>query len=326
MAATWRHRRRELPGEAVRLPSWAEIEEHPVADLVPRSPAAELAAVLQRSRRELDAAARAGAEGRAQGLRALAEQAVLAIELEGVLDSCARRRDERAAEDLHASVRSLTERMLAHIAATGLEVVRLRGRNARAVLDLVEVDSWCYDDSYVGEVVIDELEVAIRLDGRPLRLGRVVIGAPHNAAYDPANQAGPVSAAPPPGPSSGRIRCPVDGCGAESEPGAEVCGACLTQLDGYIRLSLYPQSLFDRGLHAARAGDSATARDCFAAVVLWQPDDLRARNAYALACLQARDTAAARRAWENILSHAPGNSLALRGLAALPRGTRSDSR
>src|SRR5690606_11885842 len=67
---------------SVSVPIWIEFEERPVPDFELRAPARELAAVLQRYRADLDAAARAGAEGRAQSLLALAEQAVLAIELE----------------------------------------------------------------------------------------------------------------------------------------------------------------------------------------------------------------------------------------------------
>jgi hypothetical protein len=47
---------------------------------------------------------------------------------------------------------------------------------------------------------------------------------------------------------------------------------------------------------------------------------MRARNAYALACLEAGDRAAARRAWSEVLDAAPDDTLAQRGLWALARG------
>ena len=314
-----------MPGEDGQVPKWAEFDERPAAELEPRGPAAELAEVLQRSRRELDAAARASAQSRVQGLRALAEQAVLAIELEKVIEVHAARRDDGSADRLHAALRTLKDRMLAHVAAAGLEVVRLRGVSARAVYDFVEVDGWCYGDAYPSAVVVDELEVAVTLDGRPLRMGRVVIGAPREPPQRPADAGHPVAAqalraqSDPPARSPGRVACPVEACGTENDPGAEYCSGCLTQLAGYIRLSLHPDALFNRGLRAARAGDAGSARDCFAAVMLWQPDDVLTRNAYALACLQARDPAAAQRAWEEVLSLAPEDALARRGLAALPK-------
>jgi hypothetical protein len=316
-------------------PTWEEFEERPVAELELRSPAAELAEVLQRSRANLEAAARAGAESRAQGLRALAEQAVLAVELENVLD---RHPAWEVATSLYAALRGVKERMLLHIATMGLEVVRLRGASASNVRDIIEVESWRYDDAYASEVVVDELEVAVRLDGTLVRMGRVVIGAPCNApsregggAVEPTPapavpkpRATPTIPAPHaiptgPSPSGRRIVCPVAGCGAENDAGTEVCVGCLTHLAGYIRLLLHPRVLFNRGLRAARAGDSGDARDCFAAVVLWQPDDLSTRNAYALACMDARDRPAARRAWEEVLSRSPRDSMATRGLSALAR-------
>ena len=264
-----------------------------------------------------------------QGLRALAEQAVLAIELKKVIEVHAARRDDGSADRLHAALRSLKDRMLAHVAAAGLEVVRLRGVSARAVYDLVEVDGWCYGDAYPSAVVVDELEVAVTLDGRPLRMGRVVIGAPREPPPRPADAGHPVAAqalraqSDPPARSPGRVACPVDACGTENDPGAEYCSGCLTQLAGYIRLSLHPDALFNRGLRAARAGDAGSARDCFAAVMLWQPDDVLTRNAYALACLQAQDPAAAQRAWEEVpVAGARGRTGAARARRSAQAGRR----
>lgn len=300
------------------------------------SPAAELAQVLQRAHADLEAAARAGAESRVQGLRALAEQAVLAVELENVLERDPAWRGDATLRRLYATLRGLQERMLGQIAATGLEVIRLRGASAGSVRDVIEVESWRYDEAYAGEVVVDELEVAVRLDGRPVRMGRVVMGAPAGAASQvqaPAERSATPQAAPAaptaspalsrPARPDGHIVCPVPGCGAENDTGTEVCVGCLTPLSGYIRLLLHPHALFNRGLRAARAGDSRAARDCFAAVVLWQPEDVAPRNAYALACLSAGDRTAARRAWEQVLERSPRDAIAARGLTALARAAVS---
>jgi Tfp pilus assembly protein PilF len=285
-----------LASQELNVPTWADFDERPAAELQLRSPAAEIAAVLQRSRADLDTAARAGAESRAEGLRALAEQAVLAVELEKVLDGhVAACRDDAALQRLHPALAAVKDRMLAEIAAAGLEVVRSRGD-------------------------VDELEVGVRLDGmplRPVRAGRGARGVPVTSRALASFQPAPAPAA------AGRITCPVVSCGAENDADAEVCVGCLTQLAGYIRLSLHPHVLFNRGLQAARAGDSASARECFAAVVLWQSDDIGTRNAYALACLEAHDRPAARRAWEEVLARAPGDAVALRGLSALARMERS---
>jgi hypothetical protein len=304
----------------VHTPSWIEFAERPVPEFEVSAPASELASVLQRYRADLDAAARAGAEGRAQGLRALAEQAVLAIELEKQL--------ERSGGPSLEPLRALRDRMLSQIEAAGLEIVRLRGAAASEVAGLVQVDSWRYDDIYTSEVVIEELEVAVRHLGVPLRLGRVVMGAPPTGGPRlvddrPDADATPTPPIPhaalssPPGASPARIVCPVADCGAENDVDAEVCVACLTQIAGYRRLWLYPQVLFNRGLQAARAGHSQAARDCFAAVVLWSPEDIETRNAYALACLESHDAEAARRAWEEVLTRAPADTRARRGMRAL---------
>ncbi len=117
-----------------------------------------------------------------------------------------------------------------------------------------------------------------------------------------------------------RVNCPALGCGGENDVRAEVCRHCLTPIEAYCRLALHPLTLFNRGLTAARAGEMALARECFAAVVFWQPEDLAARNAHALACLEARDDAAARQGWREVLERSPTDAFATRGLAALSRG------
>lgn len=306
--------------EELTAPAWAEFDELEVVELEPRSPADELADVLRRSRADLEAAVRAGADSRAEALRALAEQAVLAVELEDLLE-----RDALRAGEALPALRALKDRMLAHVGATGLEVVRLRGASAGSVRDIVDVESWRIDDGYACEVVADELEVAVRLDGVAIRKGRVVMGAPRasDAERAYAHRSSTAADRLPPAParasagSGVRVVCPIDGCGAENEPTSEFCVGCLAQIGGYVRLALHAGALYNRGLRAARAGDSRRARDLFAAVVQWQPDDVATRNAYALACMDLLDWPAARGAWEEVLALAPHDPVARRGLAAL---------
>jgi hypothetical protein len=309
--------------DQVEPPTWEDFEETSVPEFRPRSPHAELADVLRRYRADLDAAARSAAYGRAQSLRALAEQAVLAVELERLLD-------RQAAEmgDRFQALRRLKDRMLERVEEAGLEVVHLDGASAEEVAGLAEIEHWLFADSYLSPVVVEELEAAVRVDGAPLRMGRVVMGAPRGQAVaqpidsvrgpePPAAAVRPPDVSAAPSADRTRIVCPIEDCGAQNEPDAEVCVACLTLLVGYRRLSLYPEVLFNRGLRTARAGDSRTARECFAAVALWLPEDARARNAYALACLDAADGAAAARAWSEVLALAPDDPLAVRGLKAM---------
>lgn len=307
-------------------PTWAEFDDRPSVDFDPRSPAAELAAVLRRLRHDLDEAGRASAESRAQGLRGLAEQAVLAVELEGLLDARGADLGGGIPEDARRGLRRLKDRMLAQVAGSGLEIVRLQGAYLRDVADLAEVECWSYDEVHSDPVVVQELEAAVRLDGATLRRGRVVVGGRRDACVAGEQRsrsgqrtpAGSVEDGPgvdrPPLP---RITCPITSCGAENHAASEVCIGCLTPLAAFARLTLYPAALFNRGLVAARAGESRVARECFAAIVLWHPQDVTTRNAHALACLESRDEPAARRAWEQVIERSPRDSLALRGLAAL---------
>lgn len=136
-------------------------------------------------------------------------------------------------------------------------------------------------------------------------------GDPHDAV--PARVPGPP------------IICPIASCETANEPDAELCRGCGVPLAGYVRMLRHPAALFNRGLQAARGGDSAAARELFAAVVLWYPHDNEARNAHALACLDCGDRQAARRGWEQVLRRAPRDPLATRGLAALRRRRKSPS-
>jgi hypothetical protein len=224
-------------------------------------------------------------------------------------------------------LRALKDRMLEQIEATGLEVMHLEGASADEVFGMVEIERWRFAESYPAPVVVEELEVAVRLDGSPLRLGRVIMGAPpeHPVASpidlvrvdEPAGEPGPVVKLVVEGRAGATLACPIEDCGTPNDPDAECCAGCLTQLVGYRRLTLYPELLFNRGLEAARSGNIRAARDFFAAVALWLPDDARARNAYALACLDGGDRNTARRVWSDVLELCPDDALAPRGLWAL---------
>ena len=287
--------------------------------------------MLQRFRDDLDEAGRAGAESRLQGLRTLAEQAVLAVELEKLLERHAAELRDPMANGALPGLAALKDRMLDHVASAGLEIVRLCGARASAVTDLAEVECWRWDGLYASPVVVEEVEAAIRVDGAPLRRGRVVIAGPHGPQSQ--NEARPVQVeqpAPDPGLGStsaapvkrpARITCPIAGCGVENQATAATCVGCLTPLAGFTRLSLPPDVLFNEGLQAARIGDSAVARECFAAILEWHPDDITTGNAHALACLDAGDVGAARSGWEHVLACSPSDSLAARGLACLEKNS-----
>jgi len=113
--------------------------------------------------------------------------------------------------------------------------------------------------------------------------------------------------------------CPVGTCQTENELHADVCVRCGIPLQGYKRLKFYPSHLFNTGLAKARDGQFRQARDFFAAVVLWYPMDVEARNALAMACFAQGDNNEAYQQWSIVLQQIPTNFTALHGLETLAK-------
>ena len=119
-----------------------------------------------------------------------------------------------------------------------------------------------------------------------------------------------------------RLQCPISSCLADNEWEAEYCIRCGVSLRSYAQFLRYPSLLFNQGLVAARAGQVGRARDCFAAVVYWCPNDLEARDALALACHTLGDVTEAEVQWEAVLARSPSDMLATQGLSALTPAKR----
>jgi len=147
-----------------------------------RSPAAEMAGVLQRYRNDVDTLVAQAAEARIDSMRALADQAVLAVQLESALALYETRLFDAAMGKVHQHLRIIKDRMIQGTEAAGLEVVRLVGLPYDEVAGMVEVDGWLHREELVAEVVLEANEPAVRSNGAVLRLGRVVMGAPMHAA------------------------------------------------------------------------------------------------------------------------------------------------
>lgn len=120
-----------------------------------------------------------------------------------------------------------------------------------------------------------------------------------------------------------KIGCPQSSCRAENEASANECILCGTPLQSYVRLRSHSAHLFNEGLASARNGEFEQARDRFASVVYWNPNDVEARNALAMACLELDNLKEAKRQWEIILERAPTDTqasaylLARRGLSQI---------
>ena len=114
-----------------------------------------------------------------------------------------------------------------------------------------------------------------------------------------------------------QLMCPITTCRAENDLVAEVCIQCGTPLNMYRKLSIYPAQLFNQGLEAARQGHVKRARDMFASVIYWCPNDKEAHNALAMACYELKDFKEARLHWQLVLAHTSHDAFALRGMKAL---------
>ncbi len=114
-----------------------------------------------------------------------------------------------------------------------------------------------------------------------------------------------------------QLICPLTTCRTENAIVAEACIRCGSPLSTYKKLSIYPAQLFNQGLEVARQGQVKQARDLFASVVYWCPNDKEARNALALACFALYDFVEAHRHWEEILMQTPQDTIAMQGIEAL---------
>lgn len=162
---------------------WTTFAPRPaVADGDLISPAAEVAAVLQRYRIDVDAARAATDDARRLGLKALAEQAVLAVQIEGALATYETKLNDASLGKVHQHLRILKDRMLEAAQASGLEVVRLAGKRWDEVAAVVEVDGWLHRAELDIEMVVEELEPVVLSGSELIRGGRVVMGAPLQAA------------------------------------------------------------------------------------------------------------------------------------------------
>jgi tetratricopeptide (TPR) repeat protein len=122
------------------------------------------------------------------------------------------------------------------------------------------------------------------------------------------------------------IVCPILACRAKNDVAADVCVECGTPLMAYRDLAILPAQLFNRGLVAARNGQIRHARDLFAAIVYWCPNDKEARNALAMACFTLKDYKEARSHWEKVLIHSSKDTIALQGMKEIEKYDRSKLR
>ncbi|QUQ67112.1 nucleotide exchange factor GrpE [Kutzneria sp. CA-103260] len=158
---------------------WSSFQERPVAAPVELlSPAAELAAALQRCRRELTAERAAAADAAAKARADAAEQAVLVHQLAAALDRHDQALADAGLERARKTLRIVHKQMLTALEDSGLSVVDPLGRPFREIADSVEVLAWRHGDEFDGEVVAETLKPIIRHGAEVIRQGEVIMGAP----------------------------------------------------------------------------------------------------------------------------------------------------
>ena len=148
------------------------------------SPASEVAALLQRTSAEVDAARRQTAEADHRGRVALAGQAVLTFQLAAAIELYREDLEGAALTRAHRHFRVLKDQMLDGLRTAGLEIEDPLGRSFDEVADAVHVDGWRHGREFAGEQVAEVLEPIVTDGDQILRLGRVIMGAPEEDAPD----------------------------------------------------------------------------------------------------------------------------------------------
>ena len=162
-----------------KFPDWSVFSEREVPfDVELLSPAAEVVAVLQGSQAALDEARQEVKDVRREYLEALAQQAVLVVQLAAVLDRYAPDYTQASLAKVHRSLRIVKDQMLDELGRAGLEIIIPIGKAFDEVAHSVNVDGWRHHEDFSSEVVAEVVEPIVTYRGDLVRPGRVVMGAP----------------------------------------------------------------------------------------------------------------------------------------------------
>jgi molecular chaperone GrpE (heat shock protein) len=179
------------------FPDWNIFSEREVPlDVELLSPASEVTAILRRCQAALDEAQQTVEHIRKQGLMALAEQAVLVVQLAAALDRYAPDLAQASLAKVHRSLRIIKDQMLAALTDAGLEIEVPISKSFDEVERWVNVDGWRHHPSFPGEVVAEVVEPIVLYQGVLLRPGRVVMGAPPEGETIAAASTSKVEASP----------------------------------------------------------------------------------------------------------------------------------
>jgi len=163
--------------------AFRERQRPPDVELL--SPASELVAVLQRYRNDLDAERAAVRKAVASTLSIAIEQAVLAFHLAQVLGRNEEALTEAGLAAVHRQLRIVKDQMLEALTGGGIEVADPLGRSFDDAADMVHVVGWRNGPEFSHEVVAETIEPIVLHEGKVVRQGRVIMGAP---SYSGARQ------------------------------------------------------------------------------------------------------------------------------------------
>jgi molecular chaperone GrpE (heat shock protein) len=162
---------------------WSAFADRPagLADVELRSPARELAAVLQRYQQDIEAERTAGREAVEQVLAIAATQAALLHRLGVVLEQGSDKLREAGVDDVRKQLSIVRNQMLDALAKAGLTVVDPVGKTFDEAEAQVEVVGWRHGTEFTDEVVTETIEPIVLHDETVIHHGRVIMGAPQNS-------------------------------------------------------------------------------------------------------------------------------------------------
>jgi len=143
------------------------------------SPEAALEALLQRYRRDLDAARAEADEARAAGVAALGQQAVYVVQLAEALERYAPQLQAANLGKAYVHIRLFKSQMLDALRDAGLEIEVPLRRPLRELAADVNIHGFRHLPGSTEEIVAEVLEPIVRQGTKLIHSGRVIVGAPN---------------------------------------------------------------------------------------------------------------------------------------------------
>jgi len=167
------------PPMSEEFPHWQSFSPRDVPftfDIL--SPAAEIASVLQSYHSQTTTLHNEIEQIHLRGLQALAQQAVFIIQFQSALAQYESNLEQPPFNRIHRHFRVLKDQMLDALTQSGLEIQVPLGKPFEETADWVHVQGWRHHPDYPIEMVVEVLEPIILFQGKLIRQGSVIMGAP----------------------------------------------------------------------------------------------------------------------------------------------------